>query len=89
VKEIMERLFQLESQHRDQEALELLEAAAERRDFTAKQRERFDFELGKRMEKAHALDAAICAHWRRHLSRFEHAQHEDEIRRTLANCRQN
>ncbi|MFC1612186.1 hypothetical protein ACFL6C_14575, partial [Myxococcota bacterium] len=75
----MLRLFQLRSQERYQQAVNLLRRAAYRQDLTYDQRERFSFELGVLLQTRLADTAAACAHWQEHRSRFAVDHRRDRI----------
>lgn len=84
--DLMRRLFQLKSQRRFDEAIDLLRDGSRRRDFTEVQRERLSFELGNVLRQS-GRNRQACRHLAEHLARFPSAPRRAEIERSLAECR--
>jgi hypothetical protein len=82
VRAIMERLFQLRSQRRYDEAARMLRKASRRRDLSKEQRERLSYEAGNVLRQAGVNDEA-CAHFRKHLKRFPESANRDDA---LSTC---
>lgn len=81
VRTIMERLFQLRSQRRYDEAVRMLRKASRRRDLSREQRERLSYEAGTVLRQAGRTDDA-CAHFRKHLKRFPNSPERDQLLNT-------
>ena len=77
-KELMQRLFQLKSQRRFDEAIDLLADGSKRRDFSEAQRERLSYELGIVLRQSGRTDEA-CRHFSSHLRRFPSTSRRKEI----------
>ncbi|MEL6544282.1 MAG: FecR domain-containing protein, partial [Myxococcota bacterium] len=67
--EVLDRLFQLRSQQRQDEAAELLRRASKAKELPMSKRERFSTELGLLLEQTRSAEVA-CDHWKRHIRRF-------------------
>jgi hypothetical protein len=85
-RDLMSRLFQLKSQRRYDDAIELLEQGRQRADFSEAQRERLSFELGTVLRQSGRTEDA-CKHLRDHLRKYPSASQKAEIDRILAGCR--
>jgi hypothetical protein len=77
-KELMARLFQLKSQRRFDEAIELLAEGSKRKDFSEAQRERLSYELGVVLRQSGRTEEA-CRHFSSHLRRFPNTSRRKEI----------
>jgi hypothetical protein len=77
-RELMQRLFQLKSQRRFDEAIELLSDGSRRLDFSEAQRERLSYELGVVLRQSGRADEA-CRHLHAHLLRFPSSPRKKEI----------
>jgi hypothetical protein len=82
---VMERLLQLKSQKRHDEAIALLRGTLAARELTKVQRERISYELGLSLE---AGGEPSCAHWRRHLGQFGAQRRKAALAERIARCRQ-